>query len=106
MSLIPVERYKKNLLRTCRDWQVREHQIILSFGERLTGVEKNMDATIQTKIPEQLLRQAQSLIREGWISDLDALLAEALRRYLESHQSPLTESFIREDVEWGLHERE
>ena len=65
-----------------------------------------MDATIQTKIPEQLLREAQSLVREGWISDLDALVAEALRRYLESHQSHLTESFIGEDVEWGLHGKE
>jgi Arc/MetJ-type ribon-helix-helix transcriptional regulator len=62
-----------------------------------------MDATIQAKIPEQLLHVAQSLIREGWVSDLDALVAEALRRYLESHQPHLTESFIREDVEWGLY---
>jgi hypothetical protein len=29
-------------------------------------------------------------------------LAEALRRYLESHSTRLAESFIREDVAWGL----
>ena len=62
-----------------------------------------MDTTIHAQIPEQLLQQAQTLIRDGWVSDLDALVAEALRRYIESHQSQLTESFIRSDVEWGLH---
>ena len=62
-----------------------------------------MEKTVQTKIPEQLLHQANELVKEGWISDLNALFAEALRRYIESHQSRLTESFIREDVQWGLH---
>jgi hypothetical protein len=41
-------------------------------------------------------------VEEGWAGDFDALLAEALLRYLESHSSRLAESFIREDVNWGL----
>jgi len=61
-----------------------------------------MDADIHAKIPEQLLHQAQMFISEGWISDLNALIAESLRRYIESHQSQLTEAFIRDDVEWGI----
>jgi len=62
-----------------------------------------MEKTIQTKIPERLLDQAQVLINEGWISDLDALVTEALRRYIESHLSQITEDFIRDDVRWGLY---
>jgi hypothetical protein len=31
------------------------------------------------------------------------LIAEALRRFLDTHRAELMERFIREDVEWGLH---
>jgi len=62
-----------------------------------------METTVQTKIPEQLLHQANEMVKDGWISDLNTLFAEALRRYIESHQSRITESFIREDIKWGLH---
>jgi hypothetical protein len=34
---------------------------------------------------------------------MNALLTEALRRYLESHSEALAEAFVREDVQWGLH---
>lgn len=58
--------------------------------------------TIQAHIPEQLAQQAQALVKRGWIGNFDELVAESLRRYLESHQESLTEGFIREDVAWGL----
>ena len=45
-------------------------------------------------------------MEQGWVGDFDELLAEALRRYLESHSSRLAESFIRKDVAWGLRGRE
>ncbi|WP_404358531.1 hypothetical protein [Methylotuvimicrobium sp. KM1] len=28
---------------------------------------------------------------------------EVMHRYLESHREAITEEFIREDVDWGLH---
>ncbi len=62
-----------------------------------------MTSTIQAQIPPQLLSQAETLVKEGWIADLNTLVAEALRRFLESHQSQLTETFIKDDVRWGLH---
>jgi hypothetical protein len=34
---------------------------------------------------------------------MEEVVNESLRRYLESHQDVLAESFIQEDVEWGLH---
>lgn len=62
-----------------------------------------MLTAIETKIPDQLLQQAQEMVNEGWMINIDALIIEAVRRYVESHQQILTERFIREDIEWGLY---
>ncbi|WGS88592.1 ribbon-helix-helix domain-containing protein [Methylomonas sp. UP202] len=59
--------------------------------------------TLQTQIPDQLLQQAQYLVNQGWVTNIDELIAEAMRRYLESHPEAMSEQFIREDVDWGLH---
>jgi Arc/MetJ-type ribon-helix-helix transcriptional regulator len=65
-----------------------------------------MKTAIQAELPEQLVADARAFVEQGWVGDFDELLAEALRRYLESHSSRLAESFIREDVTWGLRGRE
>jgi len=65
-----------------------------------------MKTSIQAELPEQLVADARAFVEEGWAGDFDELLAEALRRYLESHSSRLAESFVREDVAWGLRGRE
>jgi len=59
--------------------------------------------TIQAELPSELTAQALSFVRDGWASDLNELLADALRRFLESHSARLTESMIMDDVQWGLH---
>lgn len=59
--------------------------------------------TIQTQIPDQLWQQAQTLVQQGWVANMDELVAESVRRYLESHRDTINEQFIREDIEWGLH---
>ena len=61
-----------------------------------------MSIAIQAELPPELLAQARAFVEEGWAPDVNELLAEALRRYLESHSSLLSETFIREDIEWGL----
>lgn len=61
-----------------------------------------MSTIIQANLPDHLIAQAAILVREGWAATVDELLADALRRYLESHSAELNEAFIREDVEWGL----
>jgi hypothetical protein len=61
-----------------------------------------MTSAIQAELPPELLARARAFVEEGWATDVNELLAEALRRYLESHSSQLSETFIREDVEWGL----
>jgi Arc/MetJ-type ribon-helix-helix transcriptional regulator len=60
-------------------------------------------ATIQTDVPVRLLSEMQMLVETGWFRDLDELMSDALRRFVESHRAELMERFILEDVEWGLH---
>ena len=59
--------------------------------------------TLHAEVPQQLWQQAQNMVERGWANNLDSVVAESLRRYLESHQESMTEQCIREDVEWGLH---
>ncbi|NJM12177.1 MAG: CopG family transcriptional regulator [Synechococcaceae cyanobacterium SM1_2_3] len=61
-----------------------------------------MATLIQTEIPDQLAQQARRMVELGWATDVNSIITESLRRYLESHQEVLREQFIREDVEWGL----
>lgn len=61
---------------------------------------------MKTALPERLVEDARAFVEEGRVGDFDELLAEALRRYLESHSSRLAESFVRNDVAWGLRGRE
>ncbi len=40
--------------------------------------------TIQTEVPIGLLTQAEDLVEAGWFRNLDDLVLDALRRFLES----------------------
>jgi Arc/MetJ-type ribon-helix-helix transcriptional regulator len=61
-----------------------------------------MTTMIHAEISDQLAQQAQRMVDRGWAANVESIVAESLRRYLESHQEALTEQFLREDVEWGL----
>jgi type III secretory pathway component EscR len=65
-----------------------------------------MSIPIRTEIPDVLWQQAQAFVQHGWAENMQELIAESLRRYLESHQEAMMEQFIMEDVEWGLHGEE
>ena len=58
--------------------------------------------TLKTSVPVSLATQAQKLVEAGWFRDMDELVLDALRRFLESHREDLMEEFIRQDVQWGL----
>ncbi len=62
-----------------------------------------MTTTVQTQIPDQLWQQAQTMVQQGWVANMDELIAETVRRYLESHLYAMNEQFIRDDIDWGLH---
>lgn len=59
-------------------------------------------ATLETEIPAHMLGMMQALVKAGWFRDLDEIVLDAIRRFLDSHPSELMEGLIREDVEWGL----
>jgi Arc/MetJ-type ribon-helix-helix transcriptional regulator len=61
--------------------------------------------TIEAKISDQLDRQVEALVTQGWFRSRDQLLKEAVRRFVEAHRPELMERFIRQDVEWGLRGR-
>ena len=60
-------------------------------------------ATVQTHVPARLFSEMRMLVDSGWFRDLDELVSDALRRFVESHRAELMERSILEDVEWGLH---
>lgn len=60
-------------------------------------------ATVQTDVPVRLYTEMQMLVETGWFRDLDELMSDALRRFVDSHRGELMERFVLEDVEWGLH---
>ena len=59
--------------------------------------------TLQTEVPEALYKKVVALVSEGWFRDEQDLFSEAIRRFLDTHQSELMQKFIRDDTEWGLH---
>ena len=58
--------------------------------------------TVEAALPTRLVAQIESPIAQGWFSDMDDLIADAVRRFLETHTLELTEHYIWQDVEWGL----
>lgn len=46
--------------------------------------------------------KAVALVNEGWFFDEKDVFSEAIRRFLETHQSELMQKLIRDDIEWGL----
>lgn len=62
-----------------------------------------MSSLIQAEIPDRLWQQANELVNQGWANNVQEVLNESLRRYLESHQDVIAERFIRDDVAWALH---
>jgi hypothetical protein len=61
-----------------------------------------MTTFVSAEIPEQLAKKAQRMVDRGWAVNIEAIVTESLRRYLESHDETLTEQFLRDDVEWAL----
>jgi hypothetical protein len=58
---------------------------------------------VQAELPQELVNQARLFVADGWAANFDELLAEALRRFMESHTARLTEEFVMDDVKWGIH---
>jgi len=89
--------------RTCRTRGI--HPRVHEADALSSRQENSMSDTVlavQARFPERLLDEANALVTQGWFEDLDSVLQEALRRYLDAHRSELLDRFVREDVAWGL----
>ena len=53
-------------------------------------------------LPKRLAEDVQDQVKTGWFPDLNSLVAEAVRRYIETHPDELKEQSICQDVAWGL----
>lgn len=84
---------------------VYNRRVVLCHYRQRVRVKRimQMNTTIKTEVPAALLQQAQLFVERGWAGNVQELLAESLRRYLESHQEALIEQYVQADVEWGLH---
>jgi Arc/MetJ-type ribon-helix-helix transcriptional regulator len=58
--------------------------------------------TIEVKLPSQLAAGVEQLVADGWYSDTQTVVVEALRRFLDSHSPALMQQFVQEDLDWGL----
>ena len=58
--------------------------------------------TVRAELPIRLVAQMESLIDDGWFQNINDLIVDALRRFLETHRPELMEGYIWQDVEWGL----
>ena len=59
--------------------------------------------TLTLKCPDRLAEQLDVFIKEGWATDADEAVTEALRRFLESNRPEVVRSQVLEDVDWGLY---
>jgi hypothetical protein len=59
-------------------------------------------SNLTSTIPPRLREDTERYVRAGWHRDLDGLVADALRQYLDSHSEDLMEQFTKKDLEWGL----
>ncbi len=54
----------------------------------------------EISLPKRLAEDVQDQVKAGWFPDLNSLVVEAVRRYLETHHGELKEQFIRQDAAW------
>lgn len=59
--------------------------------------------TITVEISQQYIQDIQHLVTNGQFKNMDALIEEAVHRYLDSHTDELVEQFVQEDIQWGLY---
>jgi Arc/MetJ-type ribon-helix-helix transcriptional regulator len=57
---------------------------------------------IKAEIPRKLYDQMDRLVKEGWFRSHEAIIDDALRRFLNSHRPEIMERHILEDVEQAL----
>jgi Arc/MetJ-type ribon-helix-helix transcriptional regulator len=58
--------------------------------------------SIKVQLPDQVYRQIEQLVEDGWFKSREDMVELAVRKFLASFRPDLIAKSIREDVEWGL----
>lgn len=58
--------------------------------------------TLTIQCPDQLAKQLEDFVKEGWATDAGEAVVEALRRFLEARRPDVVRGQVLADVEWGL----
>ncbi len=61
--------------------------------------------TVPAKITERLIIEMDELIKEGWYANRSDFIREAVREMIKKNKLERLEEAIKEDVEWGLHDK-
>ncbi len=60
--------------------------------------------TITISIPEILNKNLEQLISDGYAPSKEAVLSEALSRYVQSHSHEIVRTQVLRDLTWGTTE--
>jgi metal-responsive CopG/Arc/MetJ family transcriptional regulator len=61
--------------------------------------------TIKINCPDDLAKELERLVAEGWEDSQEDAIVEAIRRYLRVRQPETLEKHLKADIAWGLHGR-
>lgn len=59
--------------------------------------------TVNAKLTEKLIQEADEIVKEGWYANKSELIRDAVRELIRKIKAQRLEECIREDVMWGLH---
>ena len=59
--------------------------------------------TINAKLTEKLIQEADEIVKEGWYANKSELIRDAVRDLIRKIKAQRIETAIKEDVTWGLH---
>ena len=62
--------------------------------------------TIPAKVTGRLVIEMDELIKDGWYANRSELIRDAIREMIGRVKIQMLEETIKEDVNWGLHEKD
>lgn len=61
--------------------------------------------SVQTKMPERLLKELNKLVEEGWYVSRSETIRDAVRKLIERRKTHRLEDAMEKDIKWGLQGR-
>jgi Arc/MetJ-type ribon-helix-helix transcriptional regulator len=59
-------------------------------------------ATVGVELPDDLAREVQGLVQDGWFSNESEVLRLAVAEFVRRRRFELAEQFQRDDIAWAL----